>query len=211
MNYTKEQLNEIFDKLPEDLKDAIFSIDSATAMEEIGAKYHLHIDQIGNLGSETGYVLLGVELPESLIGKISQKLGLSMETSAQIASELNTKVFSKVRDSLRRIHEEKKGIKTGLTSERKAEISQIGAKESLRPEDILRGIENPHVLNVPGQTLDVLSSLRANEQAKPASPILGFIAPIDIMEKKFGESVSLVKKETEIGAKQAVDVYREPI
>jgi hypothetical protein len=105
--YTPEQLREIYLKLPEDLKDAIFSVDSAEIIQAISKKYNLAIDKTGELADETGLVMLGLSHPKDFISNLSRRLQADKETAEKIAGEINSQIFVKVRESLKKIHETK--------------------------------------------------------------------------------------------------------
>lgn len=104
MKHTPEQLLEIYDKLPKDLKDAIFSVDSAEIIQAIGKKYNLPIDKTGELADETGLVMLGLTHPNNYISNLTQRLNTDKETAKKIADEINTQIFAKIRESLKKIH-----------------------------------------------------------------------------------------------------------
>ena len=91
-------------KLPEDLKNAIFSIDSAETIQAIGKKSNLPIDKIGELADETGLVMLGLTHPNNFISNLAERLKLDKESARKIAEEINTQIFAKVRESLKKIH-----------------------------------------------------------------------------------------------------------
>lgn len=101
---TPQQLKEIYQKLPEDLKDAMFSVDSAEIIQSLGKKYNLAIDKIGELADETGLVMLGLTHPRDFISNLAQRLNVDKETARKIAEEVNTQIFATVRESLKKIH-----------------------------------------------------------------------------------------------------------
>jgi hypothetical protein len=98
-----EQLKEIYMKLPNDLKDAIFSVDSAEIIQAIGKKYNLAIDKTGELADETGLVMLGITHPDNFISNLAERLGIDKDTAGKIAGEVNNQIFAKVRESLKKI------------------------------------------------------------------------------------------------------------
>lgn len=102
--FTQEQLKEIYKKLPGDLKDAIFSVDSAKIIQETGKKYGLTIDKIGELADETGLVMLGLSAPSQFIPNLAVRLNVNKETARKIAADINTQIFAKVRESLKKVH-----------------------------------------------------------------------------------------------------------
>lgn len=134
--YTDEQFLEEYKKLPEDLKKAIFSVEMTEAIKRIGEKYQLHIDKIGALGNETGMVMLGVTRPKDFVSNLSARLGVSNDTARNIAEEINQQIFSKVRESLKKVH----GIDGEIKS---AELPEI--KPEIKKEDILKEIEKEEV------------------------------------------------------------------
>ena len=99
-------------KIPPDLVDAIFSEDIAETILSIGKKYGLLIDKVGELGSATNHVILGALHPKDFIPTLEQVLGVDRETAKKIAQEVNTEIFAKIRESLRKVHNiEESGIR----------------------------------------------------------------------------------------------------
>src|SRR3972149_1025041 len=78
----------MYDNLPEDLKDSIFSVDTTSVVNEIGRKYGLAIDKIGDLANETGMVMLGVTHPNEFIGNLADRLEVDKEKARAIAKEI---------------------------------------------------------------------------------------------------------------------------
>src|SRR3989338_2897850 len=95
----KKEINfqELESKLPSDLKTAIYSADSSTAIENISKKYGLNIDQMGKLAEETGLVMLGVTHPKDFISNLAGRLGVDQLTAKSIARDVNEQIFKKVR------------------------------------------------------------------------------------------------------------------
>ena len=103
-NYTPQQLREIYQKLPEDVKDAIFSVDTSEIIREIGEKHKLMIDKIGELADETGLVMLGLTHPNEFISHLTERLEVEHEIAKEIAEDINSKVFFPIRENLKKIH-----------------------------------------------------------------------------------------------------------
>jgi len=101
---TPQQLREIYLKLPEDLKAAIFNVNSADIIQAIGKKYNLTIDKIGEVADETGLVMLGLTHPNNFISNLAERLKIDKESARKIAEEVNSQIFAKVRESLRKIY-----------------------------------------------------------------------------------------------------------
>lgn len=147
MDYTDEQIVKMYENLPDDLRAAIFGVNTSKIVEDIGRKHNLAIDKIGDLGNETGMVMLGVTHPNDFITNLSERLEVDKAKAKEIAEDINVNVFKKVRESLKKIH----GIPPeGVPKELPLENSQgesLGRIESR--EEILREIERSEIPPVP--------------------------------------------------------------
>ncbi len=99
-NYTKEQLQKIYTKLPEDIKDALFDAGIAQQISNIGKSYSLSTEKIGLLADEIGLVMLGLTKTSDFASTLAAKLKIDAPTAGKIASETNNEVFAKIRSSL---------------------------------------------------------------------------------------------------------------
>jgi hypothetical protein len=105
MPYTKSQLDKMFAGLPDDVKEAMTSVDTVDVLKEIQEKYHFHLDQVADLSAEVGMLMLGAIPPQSFISTVQKSLGVPKETAKEIAATINEKIFKKVRRSLMEIHQ----------------------------------------------------------------------------------------------------------
>ena len=119
---------EFFKKLPLDLREAMSSIDTSTAVERIAGKHRLLIDKMGILAEEIGNVMFGVSHPKDFIHNLSDKLSVDRETARKIAEDVNQQIFSKVRESLRNLH--------GIADEEKTMKGIPGEIKKLQPLEI---------------------------------------------------------------------------
>lgn len=104
MAYDNEQTLEAFKKLPEDVKEAMFSVDTVEVTKKIGAKHKLMIDKIGELADETGLVMLGFTHPSQFISNLADRLEVDKTIAKEIGEEINSKVFYPIREKLKKIH-----------------------------------------------------------------------------------------------------------
>lgn len=139
---TKEILKDQFKKLPKDIQEAILAVDLRSKMQFITKKNNLHIDQAEVLENEAVFVLLGLEHPNNLVANIAKHVEVSEEKAEAIAEDLNREIFLKVRESLKKIFEERAGEGGSLLLEKTEE-------EALNREDILRDIEDKEHHNLP--------------------------------------------------------------
>ncbi|KKT20812.1 MAG: hypothetical protein UW04_C0020G0003 [Parcubacteria group bacterium GW2011_GWB1_43_8] len=214
-NFTEEQIAQMYDNLPEDLKDAIFGLEMNEIVEKIGRENQLNIEQIGDLANETGMVMLGVTHPNEFIGNLADRLEVDKEKARAIAQEINEQIFKKVRDSIRKIHnmreeEERGGGARFSFSGKEGESYETGASSSFQKtqgetlksehsrEDILKEIEKDHT-----QENLVPEIMKANAnpfEEKMKEGVL--IAPVE--EKLLPEPEKPKKY-------QGFDPYKEPI
>lgn len=129
MDSEKKILQEKFDLLPEELKNAITSVEVGGRITQIAEKYSLRIDQSGILDEEIIRVMVGITHPDLFLNKLKGRLGINTKTVEDIVRDLNTEVFLPVRKSLMELHE-------------KADERET-PEEHPSKEEILHEIENP--------------------------------------------------------------------
>lgn len=103
--YTQKELEERYQKLPEVLKDALFSVEVANKIFETGKKYGLTIEKTGFLGEETGYVILGLTRPREFVQILSDRLEADEDEAREIASDINHQIFFPIREQLKSAHQ----------------------------------------------------------------------------------------------------------
>ncbi|HBB56708.1 TPA: hypothetical protein DEW47_03440 [Patescibacteria group bacterium] len=210
--YSDQEIENIYSNLPEDLRSAIFSIETDEEIVKIGKKYNLNIDKIGNLGNETGMVMLGVTMSSEFVSNLVKLLEIDKTKAGEIASDVNERIFKKVRDSLRRVHnlrDDKDAFDDG---------EGIVAAVSDAKSDILKEIEKE---DVPAPSLPV-----KNEEEKMPDIFKGVTNPFEAKLKddvyRAPKEVAEYKKPEEVEPKTSsplengkgygdADPYREPI
>lgn len=105
MEITQEKIKEKFESLPEDVKQAISSIETTNIIIGIGDENKIQIDEIGELVDETGLVMLGFTKPNDFVGNVRSRLNISNDLAEKIAKEINDKVLLRIRESLKKISE----------------------------------------------------------------------------------------------------------
>lgn len=104
LDYPKEQLRKLFEKLPQELKEAIFAAENAEYIDEISKRYGLDDEKGGNLAIFTGRVLLGILSPEDFQETLEEELKLEKEKAKKVAQEINRFIFYPVKESLRQLY-----------------------------------------------------------------------------------------------------------
>lgn len=161
--YTQKELLDIYEKLPQEVKDAIFSIDSATMIQKIAKNYKLTVDKMGELADETGLVMLGLTHPRDYISNLSRRLEINKETAKKIAEEINTQIFSKIRESLKRIHNIREETPLGEEVKR-PDVPQIVPKPAF-------GTETKTEPTIPGaEKIELIKEIEKDELGEKTEP-----------------------------------------
>ncbi len=193
MKYTKEQLLEAYNKLPEKLKKAVLSVDTTEAVREIGTKYALPIDKMGELADQVTEVMLGFADPKNFVYNLKTHLGVDEETARKIGEDVNSKIFIPVRESLRSLNDRGSGEGVQKPDEitREEVLREI---EKTEPPAIFKGTVTPEESpfdakmspGFHGETKKVFkippeeSKIKEEEDAEKATPVRDpYREPID--------------------------------
>lgn len=104
MEYPREQLQQVFIQLPAELKTALFSEVNAAFIGQIAEKFHIPEEKIPLLAGQIGLVIMGLLPPQNLTSELKTVLNIDGQMSQAIAQEINFKIFTPIRLSLRKIH-----------------------------------------------------------------------------------------------------------
>ena len=207
----KKEINfqELESKLPSDLKTAIYSADSSTAIENISKKYGLHIDQMGKLAEETGLVMLGVTHPKDFISNLAGRLGVDQLTAKSIARDVNEQIFKKVRESLMKIH----GLGETPAETPKTEKPEVKVEIKMEPKPLeIRPVPPAQPEEKPGMTFPEKSHESIFRTPSEVHEMDGKTLGAESVPKNGGitELVEAVKKDKEQERPQVkFDPYRE--
>ena len=102
--YTKEQLWEKFDALPEKVKDIILAPKTVELLDSIVKENGVPMERGIRLARYTDFILAGI-VPITLLREtIQEELQIDEERARKIAMEIRDKIFMQVQDELRKIH-----------------------------------------------------------------------------------------------------------
>ncbi len=131
---TRDQKWEFHSRLPEDLedlKDALWSADTADTNDELGKKYGLSEEQVSQFAELEGCVLLGVLPPEQFKQGLEKILGLEPEVAEALFQDVEGLIFGPVQESLQRLYGEEER-KTGEPLKKEsAETTESEGRELL--------------------------------------------------------------------------------
>lgn len=104
-DYTKEQLWSLYNKLPDELKEAIFSDKSANDINDICSRNGIEDKQISEVARYTGRVLMGILPPEELQKTLEEKISIEKDNAKKIAEEICHLIFGPVKEILDALYE----------------------------------------------------------------------------------------------------------
>ncbi|MEK7607468.1 MAG: hypothetical protein AAB484_00885 [Patescibacteria group bacterium] len=143
---TEKIIKERYQLLPVDTKRALKSIPLSEIMEKIAEENGLHIDQSGDLYTETLLVLLGIEPIENFEKNIKNNLKIDAVVAHVVTQNINDKVSLAIRENLKEM---------APTEKESFENSSMLNSDSR--ENILAEIENPtpavHPISIADQTV----------------------------------------------------------
>src|SRR3989338_346599 len=103
--FTQEKVDAQYKKLPEPLREALYSAEIAQKIFEIGKKNGLNVDKIGLLAEEVGYVILGLTRGNEFVNLLKEVLQINEEKAHTVVEEVNLQIFSPIREDLKTAHE----------------------------------------------------------------------------------------------------------
>jgi len=105
VNYSPEQLQQLYKSLPQNLKEALFSKQNARNIHEICVKNGAADgDKIFDAAKNAGYVLLGLLPPDEFSKVLEKELELESHVAEEIAGEIERFVFYPVKKTLESLY-----------------------------------------------------------------------------------------------------------
>ncbi len=126
--YTSEQFWKLYDKLPQELKDALFAEETGTNIYDT-CKRNDCLEYHSEIIEYVGQVLIGVLAPEDFMAVLKKNLKLTKETAKKVVQEINRFIFYPVRPLLEKLYKmkmtpsslEKPGLVTKTPAPKKEE------------------------------------------------------------------------------------------
>lgn len=105
LNIPREKVLERWDKLPQSIREAIFSEENADIIQQIGEANRFTENNIQILSVVAGDVLRGFIKHGELAREIVKDLKIDYDTASTIAKEINDKIFSPLKSDLEKVYE----------------------------------------------------------------------------------------------------------
>lgn len=97
---TQKIINEHLEKLPPYIGESLKHIPWGNEILQIGKKYGIHVDQMGDLQLETMMVLVGIVHPDEYPNSLRHILNLPEEKIAGIVKDVNERILKTIRQEL---------------------------------------------------------------------------------------------------------------
>jgi hypothetical protein len=103
--YSQEKLWKLFEQLPQELKETVFSKQTAESVVEVCSANGIEDERISEIARYTGRVLMGILPLDEFETTIKKELKLTTEEAKKIAQEINRFVFYPVRSALEQLYQ----------------------------------------------------------------------------------------------------------
>lgn len=101
LKYSKEQLNELYKSLPEELQNALYSEQNGKNIKEICEEKNIKDNKdIFEINKYVGYVLFGLLSPNKLSSLLEKELKIDKDSAEQINNRINNSIFLPIKDVL---------------------------------------------------------------------------------------------------------------
>jgi hypothetical protein len=111
-DYSKKELRELYDNIPKDLQEAVFSEKVADIIYNACTENGLETDkEITRVAKYTGYVLLGLVSPNKFSETLEKEMKITKTQAKNISQEIKRLAFSPIKESLENLYQIK--IKIG--------------------------------------------------------------------------------------------------
>ena len=102
--YTREELRQLYIKLPQEIKEAVSADETANEIEEICRKNGIVDERVGEISDLTRNVLFGILPPDEFQKILEEEVKLDKKRAEEIAREINRFVFYPVKSILEELY-----------------------------------------------------------------------------------------------------------
>jgi hypothetical protein len=101
--YTKEQFWKLYEKLPQELKDALFAEETGDDIQNICRRNKI-LENLDQIVDYVGQVLIGLLAPGEFQETLEKELKLKKATARKVSQETNRFIFYPLKSSLQEIY-----------------------------------------------------------------------------------------------------------
>jgi len=102
--YTKEEFWKLYEKLPQELKDALFAEETGDNIYNICQRNKIE-KHLGRIVDYVGQVLLGVLRPQDFQKTLEEELLIEKDVAKKVSQEINRFIFYPVKEALSSLYE----------------------------------------------------------------------------------------------------------
>lgn len=137
---TTHQYNQIFFKLPPEIRDVVASLEVSEKIYDIGTKNKLHLDMIKIFHDITMDVMMGIIALKDYRDELVRELKISQVEANMMMHEVDEQVMKPIKDLMIKIYANEAPFKPGSSQS----LNDVDEEHSdLNKDDILKEIENP--------------------------------------------------------------------
>lgn len=103
--YTREELWKLYNTLPQELQETIFSAETADYIGNACERNGVPNSAVPQVATQTGNVLMGLLLPDEFQGALIKEVGLKKDVAQLVAREIHRFVFYPVQAALAQLHQ----------------------------------------------------------------------------------------------------------
>ena len=134
--YTKEELQKLYEGLPEELKEAIFSVETADNIYNICTKNKIGEDKISEIAKYVGFVLFGILLAQNFQETLEKELKIEKEAAENIAAEINQLIFYPVKLVLQQLYKKEAELAEGAVEKPVERIREESPRKDIYKEPV---------------------------------------------------------------------------
>ncbi len=216
--FTQQEIQDQFDRLPTEIQDAINASDLPDKINIIGKKYLLRVDQLGELVDEIGLVILGLRRSSDFITDIIERTSISSKDADALAQDVNTTIFSTIKMHLQNV--ERRITDDADMNQAVSDISALERAGNFTVEKVVPEVKNDVT---PADRPEILHNVEypkptAPTPYKPIDPLIDHLLanPMSSVAKTIKTTETTIKSIPATPAKSITpiaktDTYREPI
>ena len=130
--YSKDQLWKLYEKLPEELQEAIFSGESADNIDGICARNGIE-KLTAEVAKYAGRVLMGILPPVDFQQTLEKELKLEESVAKKVSQEINRFIFFPVKESLNSLYRIESPSEQGMPSKLQKETISVSESTTEKP------------------------------------------------------------------------------
>jgi hypothetical protein len=101
--YTKEEINKIYEELPDNLKDVLFSEETSKNIYNSCKENDLNEEKMKEVSTLVGEIILGITSINDLEKNIVRDLEISIDKAKSISGEISRFVLSPVKEEIEQV------------------------------------------------------------------------------------------------------------